>query len=266
MQRHRMETQVRRQSHVILASASPRRQQLLVAMGLDFTIMPMDTDESLRDGEGPEQVVRRLSMAKALAARDALSASRDVGRWGDQAVSESCVIAADTIVVAPDGHTILGKPESPQHARAMLGQLRNKRHEVYSGVALVDVAQGHRYVVAVCTAVYMRAFDQAEIDRYVASGDPMDKAGAYAIQHAHFAPIARIEGCYANVMGLPMCHLYRALTSGWPQCAAGANDRSSGPSVRHPLDSCPYALEHVGCPWAEPILSQVASLAAGGEG
>jgi septum formation protein len=243
---------------VILASASPRRQQLLAAMGLAFEIMPMDTDESFRAEEGPERAVRRLSLAKALAARDALLAARGVGPNREQNYPEAYVIAADTIVVAPDGHTILGKPESSQQARAMLAQLRNRRHDVYSGLALVDVVQGDYEVVAVHTPVYMRAYSQAEIDRYVASGDPLDKAGGYAIQHAHFAPIARLEGCYANVMGLPMCHLYRALTGRWRSCSAGPHGDRPEFGMHHPLNSCPYALAHAGCPWARAILGRVA--------
>jgi septum formation protein len=123
----------------------------------------------------------------------------------------------------------------------MLGRLRGQRHLVYSGLALVDTA-GTEYVQAVCTPVYMRAYSDAEIEAYVASGDPMDKAGAYAIQHPCFAPIDHLEQCYANVMGLPLCHLYRELT------------RRGVTVPRHPLQACPYPLEVGTCPWHTDIL------------
>jgi hypothetical protein len=120
------------------------------------------------------------------------------------------------------------------------------------------MALGDHEVVVVHTSVYMRAYSHAEIERYVASGDPMDKAGAYAIQHAHFAPIAHIAGCYANVMGLPMCHLYRALTDRWRSSSTRPHGDKPGLQVRHPLDSCPYAIEHADCPWTGPILDRIA--------
>jgi septum formation protein len=124
----------------------------------------------------------------------------------------------------------------------MLRSLRNREHRVLTGLSVIVPASDSGAQV-VTTRVQMRDYADAEIAGYVQSGDAMDKAGAYAIQHAGFRPIARIDGCYANVMGLPMCHLYLAL------CAADVR------APVHPLAGCPYAQER-GCVWADGILSQ----------
>ena len=124
----------------------------------------------------------------------------------------------------------------------MLMLLRNRQHLVYSGLTLFDAARSRHYVQVAITPVSMRPYTDDEIRRYVASGDPMDKAGAYAIQHGDFAPVGRIEGCHTNVMGMPVCHLYRAL-------------RTWGIQTRiHPLHCCPLAVEWGDCPWARRIL------------
>ena len=115
------------------------------------------------------------------------------------------VVAADTAVV--DGDEILGKPADAAEAAAMLRRLRGREHAVLTGVAVVDAATGRLETAVERTAVFMRAFTDDEIAAYVASGDPMDKAGAYAIQNRDFSPVARIAGCYANVVGLPLCTL-----------------------------------------------------------
>ena len=210
---------------VILASASPRRRQLLASMGLSFEVAVPDIDENALEGEAVDRLARRLSLAKA----EAVAATH----------VESVIIAADTIVVI-DGH-VLGKPSSEADAIDMLARLRDQRHLVYSGLALVDTATGRRCQQVAITPVYMRNYADKEILRYVAGGGAMDKAGAYAIQDAGFVPVARIGNCYANVMGLPLCHLYRALV------AFGV------PVPTHPLDCCPLAVEK-GCAWAECIL------------
>jgi MAF protein len=202
----------------------------LAALGLSFTVHVSNVAEDVLDGEPPEALVRRLSLDKARASACDLAAHGDV-----------IVIAADTIVVAPHGEDILGKPSHADEARAMLRRLRGQRHTVYTGLALVD-ASGMEQVLAVCTPVVMRAYSDAEIEAYIASGDPMDKAGAYAIQHPSFAPIDHLEQCYANVMGLPLCHLYRALLT------RGVR------APQHPLQVCPYPLEAGACPWCEDIL------------
>ncbi|MCX7682884.1 MAG: Maf family protein [Anaerolineae bacterium] len=180
---------------VRLASASPRRRELLSWLGLPFEVVAPDVDESPREGEEPAALVTRLSLAKASAACHP----------GDPEV----VIACDTIVVL-DG-AVLGKPRDEQEAVSMLRQLRGRPHLVYSAVALISPASGRAATDLVETAVTMRNYTDEDIARYIATGDPLDKAGAYAIQHEQFRPVARLEGCYTNVVGLPLCHLTRAL-------------------------------------------------------
>jgi MAF protein len=119
------------------------------------------------------------------------------------------LVAADTIVVQHG--QILGKPEDAAEARAMLEQLRRSPHAVFTGVTLLDPGTEREETVVARTAVEMRPYTNAEIAAYVASGDPFDKAGGYAIQNEPFSPVLRIRGCYANVVGLPLCHLTRTL-------------------------------------------------------
>ncbi|MCB0216048.1 MAG: septum formation protein Maf [Chloroflexi bacterium] len=175
----------------VLASASPRRRALLASL-LDapFQVRVADIDESPLSGERPEPHVRRLALAKARAVAAGLHAPLQV-------------LGADT-VVAFEGR-ILGKPASPADAVETLRRLRGRRHEVITGLALVDAPAGAILrVAAATTGVWMRAYTDAEIEAYVASGDPMDKAGAYAIQHTGFRPVARLEGSETNVIGLPL--------------------------------------------------------------
>jgi len=178
---------------ILLASASPRRRELLSLLGLCFSVVVADVDETDVDGETPRAMVRRLSRDKALAV-----AARH---------PQALVIAADT-TVALDGKS-LGKPSGVGEAHAMLRALRGRSHQVYSGLT---VTLGGRTLTELAeSVVWMRNYSNAEIARYVASGDPLDKAGAYAVQHAGFHPAERIEGCFASVMGLPLCHLTRVL-------------------------------------------------------
>jgi septum formation protein len=182
-----------------LASTSPRRRALLPLLGFPVETSAVDIDESPLPGEPPAETARRLSQAKA-SARGAPD--------GDEVV-----VGSDTIVVAQGGH--LGKPADAADARSMLARLRGGAHEVVSGVALV--AGNGRHRGAVRTTVRMRAYSDDEIERYVASGRPLDKAGAYAIQDVDFGPVERIEGCYLNVVGLPLCEVSRGLRAlGWP--------------------------------------------------
>ncbi len=178
---------------LILASTSPRRRELITLFGLEFKFISAAVDESPRDGESPKELVWRLSRAKAeIAAREH---------------SDAIIVAADT-VVSLDG-AILGKPRDAADATRMLKLLRGRAHTVYSGVT---IAQDARQITqAAETTVWMRDYADDEIAAYVATGDPLDKAAAYAIQNGAFRPVARIDGCHANVMGLPLCHLYRAL-------------------------------------------------------
>ncbi len=181
---------------LILASASPRRHQLLALGGWEFAVQVADVDETPRAGEDPGQYVLRLAEAKAraVAERGAVGAA---------------VIAADTTVVA-DGE-ILGKPVDAAEAEGMLRQLRGRVHQVLTGVAVLRLADGRLETELAVTDVPMREYSEAEMAAYIASGDPFDKAGGYAIQHAGFNPAPDIAGCYANVVGLPLCHLTRAL-------------------------------------------------------
>ncbi len=177
---------------LVLASQSPRRRELLALLGLPFDIVAADVVETPRPGEGPAALVTRLSRDKARAI-----------------CSGSLVVACDT-VVALDGD-ILGKPRDAAEATAMLRRLRGRPHSVYSGVTVLEPSTGREQAAVAETTVVMRAYTDAELDAYVAGGDPMDKAGAYAIQHTGFHPVAEVRGCYANVIGLPLCHLTRCL-------------------------------------------------------
>ena len=178
---------------LVLASASPRRRELFALLGLPFRVAVAQVAEVVERGEPPVEVVVRLARAKA----EVVAAAHP----------DALVAGCDT-VVALRGE-VLGKPADGEAARAMLLRLRGRDHAVYTGVAVVG--GGRRAVQVARTTVRMREYTDEEIDAYVASGDPLDKAGAYAIQHPGFHPVATWEGCYANVVGLPLCHLVRLL-------------------------------------------------------
>jgi len=180
---------------LVLASASPRRRQLFSILNVPFIAVAADVDEEIEEGESPQEMVCRLSLAKA--------------RTVALSYPEGLIVAADTIVVL-DGD-VLGKPADEAEAVAMLRRLRGRKHTVLSGVTVYHPASGRVITELAESVVWMRAYADEEVARYAASGDPLDKAGAYAIQHQSFSPVERIEGCYASVMGLPLCHLARAL-------------------------------------------------------
>lgn len=184
---------------LILASASPRRHELLQLLGLPFTAVPSSVDESQLNGKGDssEAYVCALALAKAMDVGASCSTGKEV------------VIGADTTVVL-DGRR-LGKPGSREEARAMLSALRGRTHEVFTGVAVLDARTGRHAVTAERTAVTMRAYADGELEAYVASGEPFDKAGGYAVQDTTFRPAERVEGCAFNVIGLPACRLPRIL-------------------------------------------------------
>jgi septum formation protein len=188
---------------IILASASPRRREFFELLGLAFAVRPVDVDETPRPGETPDVLVARLSATKAAVVAQGLATSR-AEQAGELAegLKNSLVVAADTVVVL-DGE-ILGKPRDADHATHMLQRLRGRAHNVHSGVTVVEIESGRTAIQLSTTTVWMRDYGQAELEAYVASGDPLDKAGAYAIQHTGFRPVARIEGCYSGVMGLPL--------------------------------------------------------------
>jgi septum formation protein len=179
---------------ILLASNSPRRRELMSLGDWTFTVSVSDVDESQRPGEPPSDYVLRLAEAKARAAQP------DPG-------SADVIVAADTIVV--DGQQLLGKPRDAADAVLMLRQLRGRVHKVYTGVAILNTSTGQLLKDLCVTDVPMRDYNDVEIDYYVRSGDPLDKAGAYAIQHDQFHPVDRLSGCFASVMGLPLCHVLR---------------------------------------------------------
>jgi MAF protein len=181
---------------LILASNSPRRRELLSLAGWTFSVRPASVDESPRLGEKPGEYVLRLAEAKARAC----AAGAPAGR---------IVLAADTTVALDDD--LLGKPSDAAEAAEMLRRLRGRAHRVYTGLAALTAPDGEPVTDLCVTEVPMRSYTGAEIDAYVASGDPLDKAGAYAIQHPGFHPVEALAGCYASVMGLPLCHLVRTL-------------------------------------------------------
>jgi septum formation protein len=174
--------------HVVLASASPRRRDLLARLGIDPDIRPARIDEAPHPGEGATDLVRRLASMKAAAI---------------DAPPDALVVAADTEVVL-DGQ-VLGKPADDAHATAMLAALSGRTHDVLTGVA---VRCGDRAATDVAsTRVHVRPLDPAEIDWYVRTGEPMGKAGAYAIQGAGAAFIDGVDGSDTNVIGLPLALL-----------------------------------------------------------
>ena len=175
---------------LILGSNSPRRRQLLTLSGLKFKTSAADIDESPRPNESPTDYVLRLAETKARAIK------ADVNQ---------IVLAADTTVV--DGTDILGKPKDNAEAIEMLKHLRGHTHQVYTGIALFRLRDGLLLKDLCVTDVPMRDYSDEEIHAYVQTGDPLDKAGAYAIQHPQFQPVTSLSGCYASVMGLPMCHV-----------------------------------------------------------
>jgi septum formation protein len=180
-----------------LASASPRRQALLVRLGLPFRVEPPSVDETPRPGEAPAALVTRLALEKA-----AVVHQRQPDDW---------VLAADTLVVL-DG-VGLGKPADPAEALGMLARLLGRPHSVLTGVCLIrpDRPPVSRLVE---TAVQMRRYSRDEMNRYVASGVPFDRAGGYGIQDHSFRPVQAILGCYTNVVGLPLCAVVELLADG----------------------------------------------------
>jgi septum formation protein len=188
---------------LILASASVRRAEILHEAGFSFTVLSSAIDETPYPGESAHDLVQRLAFAKA-----ELIAARAVG--------PSIVIGADTEVTL-EGH-IFGKPRSTDDARHMLEKLSGRTHAVVTGVALIRLPAAERLTFVESTLVQFNMLSAEEITRYLATGEPHDKAGGYAIQGRAGRYIPRIEGCYFNVVGLPLARLQHALTSlGWSE-------------------------------------------------
>lgn len=213
---------------LVLASNSPRRRQLLALADWTFSVSVADVDESQHKNELPADYVLRLAETKARAVVS-------------QAHTDQIILAADTAVV--DGADILGKPKDMAEAVTMLTRLRGHTHQVYTGVALLRLSDGLLLKDLCITDVPMRGYSDEEIQAYVQTGDPLDKAGAYAIQHPHFHPVAEMIGCYASVMGLPMCHVVRMMRK-----------LNTPPNVDVPMN-CQILLEYK-CPVSRAILSE----------
>jgi len=189
---------------LVLASASPRRAELLTAAGFSFELLAVDVDERLAADEAPSAYVRRLAAEKSSRAMARLLAAAPTGADGPRSLRETLVLGADTAVVV-DGR-VLGKPGDDGEARAMLAQLAGRRHEVMTGVSLRSMTDELHVVET--TAVWFAPLGADEIAWYVASGEGRDKAGAYAIQGLAARFIPRIEGSYSNVVGLPVARVH----------------------------------------------------------
>jgi septum formation protein len=202
---------------LVLASASPRRRELLGRLGLPFDVVPSEVAEALPPGVAASRIAADLALAKA----------RDVAR---RLGADLVVLGADTLVVL-DGRPF-GKPASREEARAMLAALRGRVHEVVTAVAVVETAAPKREATETVTSrVLMRDYAPAELEAYVASPEPYDKAGGYGIQGEGGRLVARVEGCYTNVVGLPVSTTARLLRAFGFQPTEPAD---SGPAPREP--------------------------------
>lgn len=181
-------------SKLILASGSPRRKELLSTAGLEFDVIVADVDEKIPDGAEPQEVVMSLAMQKAQAVADLYL--------------DCTVIGADTVVV--NGGEILGKPKSEQNAAEMLAALSGKIHKVCTGVAIIKGKKIKNFCET--TEVEFHVLTEKQINDYVKTGEPMDKAGAYGIQGRGCVLVKRISGDYFNVVGLPVSRVYRELS------------------------------------------------------
>lgn len=182
---------------IVLASASPRRLELLKQIGVSFKVIPSQVDESIYTDVSPEELVKKLAYEKAL----------DIA---EKLVGDCLVIGADTIVVK---NGILGKPKDEKQAFDMLKSLCGEWHEVITGIAVVRSGGGNAIAEMEITRVKMRDYSESTIKSYVETGEPMDKAGAYGIQGMGAVLVQKIEGCYFNVVGLPIARLCTMLKS-----------------------------------------------------
>ena len=205
---------------LVLASGSPRRRELLTELGLDFVVQPSNAPEEPLDGETAEEMVRRLSRDKALTVAVGLT--------------DGFVIGADSTVVL-EGRSI-GKPDDDDDARRMLRELRGTEHQVITGLTVVNVSTGQRLTDHMTAEIVMRDFTDEEMETSIASGTPMDKAGAYAVQDTVFRPAALQGGCYTNVVGLPLCRMLEMLQELGYEPQADLSTRVGSPC----LGFCPF--------------------------
>lgn len=191
-------------THLILASQSPRRRSLLALAGYPFSVQAANVDESSVQTADPAQNSLDTARLKALAIAAEMESSLD----------QALILAADTTVAL--GQEMYGKPVNAEDARRMLLALRGRIHEVHTGMTLLDPATGKELTAVHTAVVTMRDYSEAEIERYIAGGDPFDKAGSYAIQHDVFRPVAALQGCFPSVMGLCICQVHLLLGEfGW---------------------------------------------------
>jgi MAF protein len=216
---------------IVLASNSPRRKELLALAGQPFEVMPADINEDVLPAEAPSDYVQRLARGKAHVI---------AARLAQEGMEPRLIVAADTTVVH-EGE-IIGKPVDAADAERILRALRGRSHVVYSGLCLLDSVSGREALELAVTPVPMRDYSDEEMKEYIASGDPLDKAGAYAIQNVEFHPVADFAGCFANVAGLPLCHLLR-------------NWRKWGLQPEVDLPGACQAHLNYDCPVTESILS-----------
>lgn len=208
----------------ILASQSPRRRDLLSLCGYPFRVMAADVDEATIDHPNPAENSLQTAQLKAQAVVDRVPLTN----------SERVIVVAADTTVALDSH-MLGKPADVGEATRMLQVLKGRDHQVHTGMVVVNLNTGKEVTAVHSATVTMRPYADDEIERYVNSGDPMDKAGAYAIQHPQFRPVTRLDGCYLGVMGLSICQLLQLL------------EQLNIPSLAD-LDALAKAHEHYPCP------------------
>jgi septum formation protein len=190
---------------LFLASASPRRAEILTGAGIAYEVVAVNINESRLPGESPEQMVERLARTKAEADAIAIHSSEP-----------AIVLGADTVVVSDD--KIFGKPANSGDAREMLRKIRGREHRVITGFAALRLPDRTILSGVETTRVWFAPMTDAEVDDYVSTGEPLDKAGAYAIQGIAGRYIPRIDGCYFNVVGLPLARVWQALAElGWPR-------------------------------------------------
>jgi septum formation protein len=181
---------------LILASASPRRQELMPLLGHPWVVIVANVDETSISHPDPAQEVVQTAQLKATAVATDFPGN-------------AVIIAADTMVVLDDQK--LNKPIDKEDAKRMLKTLRGRTHQVHTGVVVLNTQTGQTVTDVATIDVPMRDYCQAEIDAYVDTGDPLDKAGSYAIQHPEFRPVTELTGCFSGVVGMPLCHLTKAL-------------------------------------------------------
>lgn len=216
---------------IILASGSPRRRELLAQAGIEFQLMSTDIDEQVQPDEHPQRYLRRMVTQKAMAALEQLSNQCGAANSTSDLASPILLLTADTIGILPDGHSILVKPQDKQDAFRMWRQMANASHQVCTAVqaTLIDRSPRHSTLISAsgtvpkivwqqqlleCTEVTFVPLSEEQMQRYWQSGEPLDKAGGYAIQGGAAGWVTRINGSYTNVVGLPLAQTLALIEQG----------------------------------------------------